>query len=45
MLPTYIDKTTVYSCHYLTWWFSDRPNAVKFGECSIFVIELLYNNK
>ena len=35
--------TTVYYCRYLTWWVSSRPNAIKLGECSISLIELLYN--
>ena len=33
----------LYGCHYLTWWVYGRPNAVQFGECSLSVIELLYN--
>ena len=30
----------IYGCHYLPWCVCGRPNAVKFGECSISVIEL-----
>ena len=30
--------------HYLPWWVWGKPNAVLFGERSIYVIELLYNN-
>ena len=41
----YIYITTVYSCHNLTWYVCDRPNAIYFGDFSISVIELLYNNK
>ena len=39
----YIYITTVYDCHYLTCWVCSRPNAVKFVECLIYVIKLLYN--
>ena len=34
----------IFGCLYLTSWVYSRPNAVLFGECSISVIELLYNN-
>ena len=39
----YVCITTVYGYHYVTWRICGRPVGVLFGECSISVIEQLYN--